>query len=139
MRGYRWLGLVLACGLVSCAKAPNHPPVYPVEGRVLYEGKPAPGAVVILHSPTEEPAKASRPHARADANGDFQLTTYRTGDGVPAGTYVVTLEWKQAGDHPEQGAELLPSAYTDPNTSKLRATVIPGPNEPLVLQLTARP
>jgi hypothetical protein len=139
MRVDPWLGLVLAFGLVSCAKAPNHPPVYPVKGRVLYEGRPAPGAVVLLHSPKEEAAKASRPHASADANGQFELTTYRTGDGAPAGTYVVTLEWKQAGDHPEQGAELLPPVYGDPSTSQLRATVIPGPNEPLVLQLTSRP
>ena len=139
MRDCPGLGVLLAFSLVSCAKAPNHPPVYPVKGRVLYEGKPAPGAVVILHPSTDEPAKASRPHARADANGEFELTTYRTGDGAPAGTYVVTLEWKQAGDHPEQGAELLPPGYGDPSTSKLRATVTPGPNEPLVLQLTARP
>lgn len=139
MRDGPWLGLVLVLSLTSCAKSPDHPPVYPVKGRVLYEGRPAPGAVVILHLATGEPAKVSRPHARADANGDFELTTYRTGDGAPAGTYVVTLEWKQAGDHPEQGAELLPPVYGDPSTSKLRATVTPGANEPLVLQLTSRP
>jgi hypothetical protein len=138
MRDCPWLGVLLAVSLVSCAKAPNHAPVFPVKGRVLYEGRPAPGAVVILHS-TDVAPNASRPHARVDANGEFELTTYRAGDGAPAGTYKVTLEWKHAGDHPEQGTELLPPVYGDPNTSKLTVTVTPGSNAPLVLQLSARP
>lgn len=137
MRDHPWLGLLLAFSVASCAKAPDRPPVYPVQGRVLYEGKPAAGAVVILHS-TDEAAKASRPHARTDANGEFELTTYVAGDGAPAAAYVVTVEWKRAEDHPEQGGDLLPAVYSDPNASKLKVTVTPGPNEPLVLQLTAR-
>jgi hypothetical protein len=104
----------------------------------LYEGKPAPGAVVILHS-TDDAANACRPRGRADTAGEFELTTYQAGDGAPAGTYVVTVEWRQAGDHPEQGTELLPPVYGDPRTSKLRVTVTTGDNEPLVLRLKARP
>ena len=138
MRGCSWIGLLLVPGILSCARAPDHPPVYPVAGRVLYEGKPADGAVVIFHS-TDGAMQASRPRGRADATGEFELTTYQSGDGAPAGTYVVTVEWKRAEDHPEQGTELLPPAYGDPNTSKLRATVTQGTNEPLVLRLTARP
>jgi hypothetical protein len=133
------LGLLLAFSgsVLSCAKTPDQLPVYSVKGRVLYEGRPAAGAVVVLHS-TDEAVKACRPHGRADANGDFELTTYRTGDGAPAAAYVVTVQWKRSEDHPEQGADLLPPGYGDPSTSKLTVTVIPGPNEPLVLQLTAR-
>jgi hypothetical protein len=138
MKDRSWITLLLVVSFLSCARAPNHPPVYPVKGRVLYEGKPASGAVVILHS-TDDAAKAGRPRGRADAAGEFELTTYQAGDGAPAGTYVVTVEWRQAGDHPEQGKELLPPAYGDPRTSKLRVTVTAGPNEPLVLRLTARP
>lgn len=136
MRGCTWIGLLLTVGFLSCAKAPDHPPVFPVKGRVLYEGKPASGAVVILHS-TERPDEASRPRARTDANGEFELSTYKTGDGGPAGTYVVTVEWKRPGDHPEQGAELLPPIYGDPRFSPLRTTVTPGVNAPVVLQLTS--
>ena len=95
-----------------------------MKGQVLYEGKPATGAVVILHS-SHDGVDASRPRGRADANGEFALTTYETDDGAPAGTYVVTVEWRRAEDHPEQGTELLPSAYGDPRTSKLRVTVTP--------------
>ena len=67
------------------AKAPNHPPVYPVKGQVFYEGRPAAGAVVILHRATMA-AHAPRPRGRADAKGEFALTTYQTADGAPAGT-----------------------------------------------------
>lgn len=138
MRGCAWTGLLLALGLLSCAKAPDHPPVFPVTGRVLYEGRPATGAVVIFHS-TDRPAVAERPHGRTNADGEFELTTFQTGDGGPAGAYVVTVEWKRPEDHPEQGADLLPPIYGDPGTSPLRVTVTAGANEPVVLQLTAKP
>ena len=138
MRGCSWIGPLLTLSLLSCAKAPDHPPVFPVRGQVLYEGKPAAGAVVILHS-ADNPTEASRPRGRANANGEFELTTYETSDGAPPGTYVVTVEWKRPSDHPEQGADLLPTIYGDPKTSRLRATVTAGINEPVVLRLTRTP
>jgi hypothetical protein len=34
------------------------------------------------------------PHAEVDADGSFRLTTtFRTGDGAPAGRYALTLTW----------------------------------------------
>jgi hypothetical protein len=94
--------------------------------------------VVLLH-PTDEAAMIFRPHARANEQGEFELTTFRTADGAPAGTYVVTVQWRRAEDHPEQGDDLLPSVYSDPKTSMLRVTVTPGLNELLDLPLRARP
>jgi len=103
---------------------------------VTFEGNPAAGAVVILHSASES---AERPRAKANAKGEFTLTTFANGDGVPAGDYTVTVEWKKADDHPEQGVDLLPAVYADPKTSKLRATIAVGGNEPLVLKLQRKP
>ena len=131
-------GILLVVSIVSCTRAPNHPPVYPVSGRVLYQGKPTAGAVVILHA-LGEPASAVRPRGRANAEGEFDLTTYQNGDGAPAGLYTVTVEWKRADDHPEQGKDLLPSVYGDPKSSRLRVEVIEGANQPLLLQLKAKP
>ena len=138
MRDWSWSGLLLVLVCLSCTRAANGPPLFPVKGHVFYESKPANGAVVILHS-TGNRVNASRPRGRADATGAFELTTYETGDGAAAGEYVVTVEWKRAEDHPEQGTELLPPVYGDPKTSKLSVTVTPGVNEPLILRLTARP
>lgn len=128
--------MLLAAVLASCSKAPDKPATYPVTGRVTFEGNPAAGAVVILH-PTN--ASAERPRAKADAKGEFTLTTFANGDGAPAGEYAVTVEWRKADDHPEQGVDLLPAAYGDPKTSKLRATIAAGGNEPLVVKLTRKP
>jgi len=128
----------LVAAVVSCSKPPQKPVTYPVTGRVLYEGKPAVGAVVILH-PADGSITGDRPRAKADATGEFTLTTFTTGDGAPSGEYVVTVGWKQTGDHPEQGIDLLPAAYSDPKTSTLKATIASGGNEPLVLKLTRKP
>lgn len=110
----------------------------PVSGRVLYEGNPATGAVVILHA-IGGAATGERPRAKADGKGEFTLSTFTNGDGAPAGEYAVTVEWKRSDDHPEQGADLLPAAYSDPKTTKLKATITAGTNEALVLKLSRRP
>ena len=134
----QWFGVLFVFLLVSCAKPPENPPTYLVTGRVLLEGNPAHGAVVILH-PSNGEATTNRPRAKTDAKGEFTLTTFTNGDGAPAGDYTVTVEWKRADDHPEQGTDLLPSVYSDPKTSKLKVTITPGNNEPLSLKLSRKP
>ncbi len=81
MSVWYWSGLLVVLACVSCTRATNGPPLHPVSGHVFYEGKPAGGAVVILHS-AGEAVNASRPRGRADATGAFELTTYETGDGA---------------------------------------------------------
>ena len=133
-----WPAVLLAVALASCSKSTDRPATYPITGRVLYEGRPASGAVVILHR-ADGANTSERPRAKADAQGEFTLTTFTTGDGAPAGEYAVTVEWRRADDHPEQGVDLLPPSYSDPKTSKLKVTIAGGSNEPLVLKLTRKP
>lgn len=123
----------------SCSQASKRPPLYTVKGRVFFEGSPAVGAVVIFHAIGEEKTNASRPRGKTDVNGDFDLTTYKAGDGAPNGEYVVTVEWKKIEDHPEQGTDLLPAEYADPKTSRLRAAIVAGSNDAIVLRLTRTP
>jgi len=133
-----WPVFLCAVALASCSKSPEKPATYPVNGQVLYEGKPAPGAVVILHR-ADASSTPDRPRAKADAKGEFSLTTFTNGDGAPAGDYVVTVEWKRVDDHPEQGVDLLPASYSNPKISKLKVTITAGSNEPLVLKLQRNP
>jgi hypothetical protein len=118
-------------------------PVYPVRGQVLYEGKPTPGALVIFH-PVEDPDPlAPRPIARVGPDGRFAPTTYRTGDGAPAGEYAVSISWVPEYDQQDPRAErepanLLPERYSKAATSGLRVQIRQGPNELAPFRLSAK-
>ena len=69
--------------------------MYPVHGRVLLDGKPMAGAMVILHPAGDVGLNGLRPRALADADGWFKIYTYVIGDGAPAGNYAVTIQPKR--------------------------------------------
>ena len=70
-------------------------PLYPVHGRVLLDGKPMAGAMIILHPAGDVGLNGLRPRALADADGWFKIYTYSIGDGAPAGQYAVTIQPKK--------------------------------------------
>jgi hypothetical protein len=122
--------------LPACA-GEKRKPVFPVQGKVLFEGKPAAGAVVFFHPVGVAGADALRPHATVEADGTYRLTTYNGPDGAPAGEYDVTVVWtrpSRRGD--EEGDSLLPVRYRAPTTSRLRAEVKEQPNELPPFKLT---
>ncbi|HTU92707.1 MAG TPA: hypothetical protein VMF69_21685 [Gemmataceae bacterium] len=109
--------------LGSCAKS-DHKPVYPVRGQVFYKGKPATGALILLHEISDPASQEVRPHGQVDQNGDFVLSTYAAKDGAPAGDYVVTVDWRQTiPGRGGTGPSILPPEYGLSQRSPLRATV----------------
>jgi hypothetical protein len=118
-------------------------PVYHVRGKVLYRGKPAHRAEVVFLPVEDDPNLAGLCiHGTAGEDGTFELTTYRRGDGAPAGDYVVTVFWPRprssrpiTGDpeDPEstelEGGDFLRGRYATRDVSKLRATVRAEKNE----------
>jgi hypothetical protein len=104
---------------------------YPVRGRVLYEGKPAVGAVVFLHPVDLSEPTRSRPSGRVGKDGSFSISTPNLGDGAKPGEYLVTVVWRaEAGPgDSEEDEDLLPARYLDPKTSGLRITVKAGAND----------
>ncbi|MFO0866326.1 MAG: hypothetical protein U0744_17060 [Gemmataceae bacterium] len=106
----------------GCSSQPEGEKTYPVTGEVFYEGKPATGAAVIFH-PVEPGKETRRARGKVEKDGSFRLSTRVKDDGVSAGSYVVTVEWRKTDDHPEQGVSLLPDRYSDPRTSGLKSTV----------------
>ena len=74
-------------------------PTHAVQGRVYFQGVPAPGAVVTLVNESKGPRAAGI----VEADGSFKLTTYQPFDGVPEGTYKVSVG---AGRCAKHGAEL---------------------------------
>lgn len=131
------------CGLICLAAAGCAPsgqkPVFPVEGEVFVQSRPAEGALIVFH-PQENADfpewTAGFPRALVAADGTFHLSTYGDADGAPAGDYVVLLQWRKPPDgataeERDPEAEIpdrLGGKYMDPANSALRAKVGEQPN-----------
>jgi hypothetical protein len=115
--------------------------LYPVRGQVFFEGRPATGALVVLHPVDDTSPAAIRPAGYVDDTGNVKLMSYIAAsraarDGAPAGEYIVTIAWLPA-DVKEYlskrpNSELpdkLQGRYSQPHSSTLRATVLPQPTE----------
>ena len=140
-------GFTLLVGCDSGPPAGKHP-VYPVEGQVLFNGKPVANAVVSFHPVDESKFGDSipRPTGQTDENGRFQLMTYYSGDGAPEGSYLVSIAGRgrplaEAGNLLDSAksagkADVLQGRFVNPKTSGLKATIKAGPNplEPFQLK-----
>ena len=125
----------VALGLFTAGCSPKAAKVHPVQGRIVVAGKPVARALVTFHPeiPTDE--KAIHPSAEVDADGNFRLTSFRSGDGAPEGQYRVSVVWYLA-KHKPHAAEgddanirnYLPDVYSRAETTPLRATVTRGTN-----------
>jgi hypothetical protein len=119
------LGAVLF-GLVSCGHGDRKEAVYRVTGKVLYQGNPAEGATVTFHALEGDSAKMPKPGGQVQKDGEFRLSTYRSFDGAPAGSFAVTIIYPSA-DRKENdenvGPDLLRGRYANPKTTPLRAEI----------------
>ncbi len=127
----RWLcwGILLAtCSSLSgCGKAKEPwEKVYPVRGVVNLDGKPAGGAMITLLPQDQKVPSSVRPTAIASWDGTFDLGTYGSGDGAPAGAYkVVVVRFPVIGppQSPAPGPNDLPVKYAKPDTTDLSIQV----------------
>jgi hypothetical protein len=117
--------------LVGCGQsAPPRVPVFPVQGKVEVNGKPAAGALVVLHPKGESNAPPAR--AEVSADGSFSTSTYAPGDGAAEGDYVVTVEWFKPvlkNDNYVVGPNLVPEQYSMPQTSQIEVHVAAQTNQ----------
>jgi len=124
-----WLAAVTGILLLSSCKDNRFKPVYPVTGKIFYEGKPAAGATVALQPLSDEIDPLVRPMGEVDEEGKFTVSTYKTGDGAPAGKYAVRVIWLPKGyDGPVERGNKLPARYADVSTSGLGVEVKPESN-----------
>jgi hypothetical protein len=133
--------LFLGCG----QSAGDHPPVYAVNGKVLYKGKPISAGVVLFELERDAPAFSSsgplRATGRIEADGSFRLMTFQGVEGAPAGSYRVGISSipprseaniLDASTSARKGnPDVLKGRYSDPRTSGLRTEVLKDKtNEP---------
>ena len=142
---FRFLTFVLAAMSIlaaSCSKQTLPGPVpHPVHGKVMYRGQPAKGFRVVFYPLGEQGKRKFAPSAISDEKGEFRLCSYHPDDGAPTGEYAVTFQWPQAVktiDENElpQEVDRLQDRYSNPKTSRFKATVREGDNtlDPFVLQ-----
>lgn len=155
-RGTALIALLALSALVGCSS--QGPTTYPVSGKVLLDGQPLEGAAIML-KPVDGGSNA---YGVGGADGSFDVTTYRQGDGAVPGKHqiIVTLEKIVQPDdlktEPVAGQEegfddelelavsnqaevisLVPARYADFETSGLTVEVGPE-NLPLLLNLTEK-
>ena len=100
--------------------------VYPTRGVILVDGKPAPDCFVMFHPTEEGDPKRVMPFAQAGEDGRFAMCSYVSGDGAPAGEYVVTFEWRGRSGllkNNFEGPDRLKGRYADPKKSEFRVRV----------------
>jgi hypothetical protein len=138
-----------AAALVAlcCSSCNRGRPFYPVRGRVLVDGKPAEGVLVVLHPVDDPDPKPVQPTALVQADGSFVLKSYviqerALKDGAPAGPYRVTFVWYPPDLEKYLSRDVLPDRlhgrYSDPKTSGLTVDVPEAPTELPTFELTAR-
>jgi hypothetical protein len=134
------LALVVSALFVSSCGESGRRPVYPVHGRVLFEGAPIANAQVVLHPLAEDKTNPVRPTGRAAPDGSLTLTTYTAGDGAPEGEYAVTVELRRrpADSEGDVSQSVLPARYSKADTSPLRVRIDKGTNELAPFELTRR-
>jgi hypothetical protein len=121
--------LVTAVLLTACSACGNSGSRFPVWGKVLYDGRPAAGALVYFHPKAgTTSARGAVAQGVVGDDGTFTLAGPE-GDGAPPGEYAVLVEWKQgAGTTPGRAPALTApdrfhGRYLDPNSPLLTAEV----------------
>jgi hypothetical protein len=133
---FRWLllwgSVVLAGGLSGCGggEQPFRKPTRRVVGVVTVDGA-APTSPVQIQCHPVNGVDAAHPTVSASLTGDggqFEISTYETGDGVPAGDYALTFEWREynAISASYGGPDKLKKRYQDPLASETKFTVAAG-------------
>ncbi len=130
--------------LVGCGGSdePKQREVFPVMGIVSYKGKPMPDASVVLHPITkkEDGLPTCLPRGHVSEDGKFAVSTYRQGDGAPAGTYKVSFSWQGSlkgisEEKEDRLREKIPRKYRNPNTSGIEVTILKETNSTMEFKL----
>jgi hypothetical protein len=105
-------------------------PVFPVSGKVTFQGRPPVGALVVLAPVNGSGTDGVAPTATVQNDGSLSVTSYEPGDGAPDGDYVATLQWyrysKELGG---PGPNVIPAKYANARTSPFKVSVKGGPTD----------
>ena len=127
----RWYFAVLPLlSVLSGCGGETRVPVFPVSGKVTFEGTSPVGAQVVLHAVNNSEASDVAPTGVVQNDGSFTITAYDPGDGAPQGQYVATIQWfKITPEAGGPGPNVVPPKYASAKTSPIKVTVNGGPTQ----------
>ncbi|MDC0935389.1 hypothetical protein OAS39_03805 [Pirellulales bacterium] len=125
------LVIVLSALVSGCGDAI---PTVPVQGRVMWQGKPLTDGTVVFQPREIAKGLPRRPATgQVGKDGSYQLTSFEKGDGAVPGEYLVTIfsyssEPSDSDDDLNVGRYVwaIPERFGDPSRSGLTATVADG-------------
>lgn len=127
-----WTTVLIVAGLTGCTEVDgSRLPAHPTQGTITFEGQPIPGAFLVLHPQDEAASGNPTATAHVQSDGTFAVSTYDSGDGAPAGDYVVTVQWSKLlkfNGEVAPGPNILPQKYSNPATSGVIVHVAEGDN-----------
>ncbi len=129
------LTLVLGCG-------PSGPKLYPVQGVVKVNGKPASAALVFMHEKARDAMRDPLPYGTCKEDGTFEIETPNVGKGAQVGNYTITVyfpDMSKPEDGNGQRPDALNGAYDRVDQSKITFEVKAGKNELPPLDLKPGP
>lgn len=125
------LTAVIGCGrsdgrlLQAIAKSgQDKRPVYPLAGKVTIDSQIPPSAapnqklIVMLFDRAQPKLNVNqRPYVECNAQGEFSFTTYKAGDGIDPGDYVIVFAQLTLDrtDDSYRGPDALKNLYNDPD------------------------
>lgn len=99
----------------------------PIKGVIYYDGTPATGAVVSFYLVDGDKKPQFTCDARIEGDGTFVPSTYRLGDGIPVGEYIVTVgRDRYHTEDASRDSNMVPPRYASVDSSPLRVTVPAG-------------
>ena len=98
-----------------------------VTGTVHVDGVPAAFLKVTAHPVGGVGAVPLDPSAVTAGDGKFALSTYESGDGIPAGEYKLSFEWGELNlMNGQYSGDKLNGRYAKPESSQVAVKVVAG-------------
>jgi len=113
-------GLALGAIILLSGCSGGRLPTAPVRGKVTYKGAPLnTGTVTFVPDTTAAPCA----YGEIGADGSYQLTTYKRGDGAVLGTHRIMVSAVKVDPKRPEATSLVPSKFSSEQTSGLTADV----------------
>ena len=111
--------LAICLSFAGCGGPAGGQKLVPVKGKVTYRGQPlAKGRVTFM------PLTPGNSSSGPIVDGVYKLSTYKTDDGAPPGSYKVAVtSWVKEPDMQSEGEPAIPKKYFSTDTSQLTAEV----------------